>query len=246
MINFGKVLLRKSQITLKDMKQFMSLPIDSNNDQIPIYSYDENIKIVTTYDLEQSTKHIPIKDQVIHSIAHIEYNAMKSYIDTLIRFINQVPLQFQIEFKEDLGQIAYEEFCHFELVNQLCKYGSQPVHNNLQKRMILTTNSLLGRLAVLSIVNEGRGMDTGLNLIQKLEGDKNYEKVIKKIVQEESNHVKIGLKWFELLCSDQSPQENFLKLMNDYKISRNWKINIQKRKQVGFSDEWIKCLQNWN
>ncbi|CAD8202038.1 unnamed protein product [Paramecium pentaurelia] len=244
MINFGKVLLRKSQISLDDIRKFMSLPIDSTDEDIPIYSYDENI--MSTYDLEQSIKHIPLKDQVIHSIAHIEYNAMKSYIDTLVRFINQVPAQFQKEFKEELGQIAYEEFCHFELITQLCKYGSQPVHNNLQKRMILTMDSLLGRIAVLSIVNEGRGMDTGLNLIQKLDGDNKYEKVIKKIVQEESNHVRIGLKWFELLCKDQNPQENFITLMNNYQIPKNWKINVQKRKQVGFSDEWIKCLQNWS
>ncbi|CAD8114858.1 unnamed protein product [Paramecium sonneborni] len=246
MINFGKVLLKKSKLSLEDMRNFISLPIDSNTEDIPIYSYDENIQIMSTYELEQSIKHIPIKDQVIHSIAHIEYNAMKSYIDTLVRFINQVPAQFQKEFKEDLGQIAFEEFQHFELVNQLCQYGSQPVHNNLQKRMMLTMDSLLGRLAILSIVNEGRGMDTGLNLISKLEGDIRYEKVIKKIVKEESNHVRIGLKWFERLNDNKNPQELFLKIMNKYNIPKNWKINVQKRKQVGFNDQWIQCLQNWN
>ena len=41
------------------MRKFISLPIDSNNENIPIYSYDENIKvmdnnikIMSTYDLE--------------------------------------------------------------------------------------------------------------------------------------------------------------------------------------------------
>lgn len=48
MINFGKVLLRKSQISLEDMRKFMSLSIDSNNEYIPIYSYDENIKVMNS------------------------------------------------------------------------------------------------------------------------------------------------------------------------------------------------------
>lgn len=60
----------------------------------------------------------------MHSLAHIEYNALKSYIDTIIRFIHQVPLNYQASFKEDLGNIAKDELKHFELADKLCNYGS--------------------------------------------------------------------------------------------------------------------------
>lgn len=35
---------------------------------------------------------------LLHSLAHIEYNAMKAYVDTVVRFIHAVPKPLQSDF----------------------------------------------------------------------------------------------------------------------------------------------------
>lgn len=59
-----------------------------------------------------------------------------------------------------------------------------------------------------------------------MDGDHIYENVLKTILKDEMNHVKIGLKWFNFLCGKNNPQEEFLRLMKIYDIKKTWKINI--------------------
>jgi uncharacterized ferritin-like protein (DUF455 family) len=58
---------------------------------ILILKYYFTNEVVSTIELESRIKHISEKNKIIHALAHIEYNAMKSYIDTLARFIHSVP-----------------------------------------------------------------------------------------------------------------------------------------------------------
>lgn len=57
----------------------------------PILKYKLTNEVVSTIQLEQITKNVSEKNKIMHALAHIEYNAMKSYIDTLVRFIHDVP-----------------------------------------------------------------------------------------------------------------------------------------------------------
>ena len=45
--------------------------------------------------------------QILHQLAHIEFNAMKAYIDTIYRFGRE------LNFIQDFAQIAFEEALHF-------------------------------------------------------------------------------------------------------------------------------------
>lgn len=68
-------------------------------------------------------------------------------------------------------------------------------------------DSILGRLAVLSIANEGRGLDTGQGMVQKLYalGDREGGDLVKSILKDEENHVRVGLEWFERLSELGAP-----------------------------------------
>ncbi|KAM3133251.1 hypothetical protein pb186bvf_014679 [Paramecium bursaria] len=244
MIKLGKQLLQTEYIQPQMLQEFLKSKLDA---QEPIEPYILPKRIVFIDDIKELQNNIqshPIYIQQLHSLIHIEYNAIKAYIDTLLRFSHQIQ-ENQEEFIDDMKSIVKDEFEHYYLLNQFVNYGQLPVHNNLQSRILQSQDSVQGRLAVLSIVNEGRGMDTGEGIVQRLLKFQNkvMGKVVKKIVDDETRHVEIGLKWFERLTTN--PQQEFIEYMNKYGIRCTWKINYQKRKQAGFNDLWLETFKQW-
>ena len=56
---------------------------------------------------------------LVHALAHIEYNAMKSYLDTMIRFYSTLPsVDLQTKFISEATLISYEESQHFLMLNK--------------------------------------------------------------------------------------------------------------------------------
>jgi uncharacterized ferritin-like protein (DUF455 family) len=86
------------------------------------------------------SKHrVPPAIETLHSLCHIEYNAIKSYIDTMIRFSEAVKEEHRKEFWVDFSQVSLEETLHLnmlmsELETRGANYGTLPAHDSLHQR----------------------------------------------------------------------------------------------------------------
>jgi len=92
---------------------------------------------------------------LLHSLAHIELNALELCYDTLLRAIKvneSLPFQFYLDFIS----IAADEARHFDLLCERLQefqsyYGQIPAHNNLWTIATKTQNDLLGRIASIQL-----------------------------------------------------------------------------------------------
>ena len=70
---------------------------------------------------------------------------------------------------------------------------------------ILKRFDLAGRIAIVPLVQEARGLDAGPRLVDQLNGacDHQSAEIVKKIYEEEVQHVKIGIKWLKFLADQK-------------------------------------------
>lgn len=144
---------------------------------VEIYVYPENLQLSTAKSLQVfiEKKGIPQNLSIMHSIAHIEYNAMKAYLDTLLRFFPSVEVSYQKQFFDDFLEIAYQEATHFEALDCFLKknglfYGYLPGLHSIREEVLKTVGSLIERIVVIALVQEGKGLDAGPHLLNKLRG----------------------------------------------------------------------------
>ncbi len=141
---------------------------------------------------------------LMHSLAHIELNAVDMTWDLVGRFAHEpVPRTFF----DDWVQVGLEEARHFNLVSERlhglgADYGDLPAHDGLWQAAHATGHDLVARIAVVPLVLEARGLDVSPGLIESLEaaGDHASADVVQVIYRDEKRHVAFGAKWFRFLC----------------------------------------------
>lgn len=78
----------------------------------------------------------------------------------------------------------------------------------------------MGRLAIVPMVLEARGLDVTPGMIQQFKSAKDADTVaaLEIIYAEEVGHVAFGSKWFHFLCGrhDIDPKEDFHRLVRQY------------------------------
>jgi len=94
---------------------------------------------------------------LIHSLAHIEFNAVNLALDAIWRFPGQ-PRDYYLDWL----RVAREEAYHFSLLNRHLgalghAYGDFPAHNGLWEMAEKTRGDLLARLALVPRTLEARG-----------------------------------------------------------------------------------------
>eukprot|EP01017_Pseudomicrothorax_dubius_P040408 TRINITY_DN6319_c0_g1_i1.p1 TRINITY_DN6319_c0_g1~~TRINITY_DN6319_c0_g1_i1.p1 ORF type:complete len:162 (+),score=22.95 TRINITY_DN6319_c0_g1_i1:378-863(+) len=140
------------------------------------------------------------------------------------------------------GLLLFSERTTRRLKQLGSEYGSLEVHSGLLDNAIQTERNPLYRIGVTSLVNEGRGLDSGPRLLQKLLGvkDRQSHDIIKKILHEEVRHVNIGVKWFTYLCKEQNldPNSEFQKLIAFLGIKVMPPFNLAARDNAGIPREW--------
>eukprot|EP01114_Cavostelium_apophysatum_P019648 TRINITY_DN6394_c0_g2_i1.p2 TRINITY_DN6394_c0_g2~~TRINITY_DN6394_c0_g2_i1.p2 ORF type:complete len:118 (-),score=32.87 TRINITY_DN6394_c0_g2_i1:741-1094(-) len=105
------------------------------------------------------------------------------------------------EFYTDWAEVACDEARHFtNLCARLEKlnspYGSLLAHDMLWKNAQATNNDLMGRIAIMNLVQESRALDAHERLVEKVNStDKESAKLIDVICEEEVEHVRKGVKW---------------------------------------------------
>jgi len=159
---------------------------------------------------------------LLHAVAHIELNAVDLHWDIIARF---TATKMPIGFYDDWVKAAAEESNHFNLVSDCLEahgsfYGDLAAHAGMWRAAEDTAEDLMGRLAVVPMVLEARGLDVTPGMIKVFENAKDTATVqaLQVIYSEEVGHVAYGSKWFHFLCGrhELDPKEQFHKLVRTY------------------------------
>lgn len=144
---------------------------------------------------------------LLHSLAHIELNAVDMTWDLVGRFAH---VAMPRAFFDDFVQVGLEEAKHFDLLSRRLAalggaYGDQPAHDGLWQASQATGHDLIARLAIVPLVLEARGLDVTPGMIRSLEaaGDGASASIIAIIYRDEKRHVAFGMKWFRHLCLER-------------------------------------------
>ena len=182
---------------------------------------------------------------ILHAVAHIELNAVDLHWDIIARF-SDTPMP--IGFFDDWVKSADEESKHFNLICDRLEalgsyYGALPAHAGMWRAAEDTADDLMGRLAVVPMVLEARGLDVtpGMINIFKQAKDKETVQALKVIYAEEVHHVSYGSKWFHFLCGrhDLDPKVAFHDLVKRYFFSQlRPPFNEEKRAEAGIPPDF--------
>ncbi len=188
---------------------------------------------------------------LIHSICHIEFNAINLAWDAVYRF-QDMPEAFY----SDWIKVAREEAYHFELLNEHLSslgysYGDFTAHNGLWESALVTAYDPMVRMALVPRVLEARGLDVTPGIVTKLEniGDNKAVEILAIIHRDEIGHVEIGTRWFRYLCDERelNSEEVFKELINKYmKGTLRGPFDHAVRKRAGFTEEELLFLESAN
>lgn len=151
----------------------------------------------------------------LHALTHIELNAIDLAFDLVGRFVD-APLPDA--FIDDWMQVGADEARHFLMLNTRLgeldmHYGELPAHDGLWQAAYDTRNDLLGRLAIVPLVLEARGLDVTPAMMEKFAraDDQKSVTLLSVIFEDEKTHVAAGTRWFDYLCAAQeiSPEACF-------------------------------------
>lgn len=156
---------------------------------------------------------------LLHSLAHIELNAIDLAFDLAGRFAGA---DMPRAFFDDWVSVGDDEARHFAMLQARlaahgAAYGDLPAHDGLWQAAEETRHDLMARLAVVPMVLEARGLDVTPAMIGRLTGAGDHESahVLQTIYTEEKDHVAAGARWFAWLCEKQGevPEAAFHRLV---------------------------------
>jgi uncharacterized ferritin-like protein (DUF455 family) len=139
---------------------------------------------------------------LLHSIAHIEFNAINLALDAVWRFAGM-----PAGYYRDWLQVASEEARHFSLLREHLRtlgfdYGAFDAHDGLWLMTQRTAHDIVARMALVPRTLEARGLDATPPLQRKLAraGDARAVEILDVILRDEIGHVAIGNRWYRWLC----------------------------------------------
>ena len=184
---------------------------------------------------------------LLHSLAHIEFNAMNLALDAIWRFTDMPE-----EYYEDWLKVAKEEAYHFSLIESHLQsvgvaYGDFPAHNSLWEMVERTADAVIARMALVPRTMEARGLDAVPVIRDRFKQVKDHQvvEILEIILRDEVGHVLIGNQWFNFLCIKEglSPVNVYQELARAYgaPVLRG-PFNLEARKQAGFTAEELNLL----
>jgi uncharacterized ferritin-like protein (DUF455 family) len=113
---------------------------------------------------------------------------------------------------------------------------------------VKTDHDVLVRMALVPRVLEARGLDVTPGIMNKLElaGDLETVAILKIILRDEINHVRIGSHWFHYCCQQRNldADKTFQQQLQQYMSgSLRGPFHHEARLQAGFSMEEMKQLE---
>lgn len=184
---------------------------------------------------------------LLHSLAHIEFNAINLALDAIWRFAG-MPTQYYADWLK----VAKEEAYHFSLVENYMqsfgyRYGDFEAHNSLWEMVERTTDSIIARMALVPRTMEARGLDAVPMIRERFKQIKESGavQILDIILRDEIGHVAIGNHWFNYLCGQNnlSPIATYQDLAITYRAPKlKGPFNVEARRLAGFSPEEIELL----
>ena len=182
---------------------------------------------------------------ILHAVAHIELNAVDLHWDLIARFSD---VEMPLGYYDDWVQAADEESKHFNLVCDCLEalgshYGALAAHAGMWRAAEDTADDLMGRLAVVPMVLEARGLDVTPGMIEifRKAGDTGAVAAMEVIYSEEVAHVAYGSKWFNYLCGRRGldPKPVFHDLVRRYFHGPlRPPFNVEKRAEAGMPPDF--------
>ncbi len=196
---------------------------------------------------KRSTHTVEGRAALLHSLAHIEFNAIDLALDIIWRFPD-MPQQFYL----DWALVAQDEARHFKLLNNHLstlghQYGDFPAHTGLWDMAQRTQGDLLARLALVPRTLEARGLDASPPVRDKLlsAGDQPGAQILSIILQDEIGHVATGNRWYKWLCRQRGlePMATYKRLADQYSAPRpRGPFNLEARRAAGFDEDELAAL----
>ena len=184
---------------------------------------------------------------LIHSLAHIELNAVNLALDMIWRFPG-LPRAFYT----DWWIVAREEARHFGLLRHHLaslghQYGDFPAHQGLWETAQKTRDDLLARLALVPRILEARGLDMSPLIRDKLlqAGDGPGAAILDVILRDEIGHVAIGNHWYRWVCAQRGLDclQAFADLAQRYHAPvQRGPFNLAARRAAGFDEAELSQL----
>ena len=185
---------------------------------------------------------------LMHSLAHIEFNAVNLALDAAYRF-RDLPR----EYYNDWLKVAAEEASHFILLRDHLRtlghdYGDFSAHNGLWEMAVVTAHDPLVRMALVPRVLEARGLDVLPGIMHKLasSGAHDAVQIMERILHDEVGHVAIGNRWYGYLCNQRGlePLATFRTLLREYNAPRlRGSLHTKARLAAGFTEAEMRMLE---
>lgn len=194
----------------------------------------------------QKESGLPLNAYMLHSLAHIELNAIDLAWDTVVRF-SDLRSVLGDGFFADFARVADDESRHFGWCSQRLEelgfqYGDVASHDFLWKECARTSSDVAPRLAIVPLVQEARGIDAGPRLVKKLSGfgDNRTAKIVSKIADEEVAHVGVGVYWFIQVCEKMNwtPRTAFRTILQEFGVEPKGPFNHAGRSLAGIPRDW--------
>lgn len=185
---------------------------------------------------------------LVHSVAHIELNAIDLALDVVWRFPD-----LPDAFYTDWMRIAQEEAKHFMLLREHLRslgydYGDFPAHNALWEMAERTQGDVLARIGIVPRTLEARGLDASPGVKNKLigAGDHQAGQILDVILDEEIGHVAAGNRWYRHLCQARGldPVATYAALIVQYDAPKlRPPFNMAARRLAGFDEAELAALE---
>lgn len=184
---------------------------------------------------------------LLHSIAHIEFNAINLALDAVWRFAG-----LPAAYYRDWVRVAGEEALHFSLLREHLQslghdYGDFDAHDGLWTMTARTAHDPIARMALVPRTLEARGLDATPPLQRKFAqaGDRRAVEILAVILRDEIGHVAIGNRWYRWLCERDGldPVALYPQLAERYDAPKpRPPLNLGAREAAGFTAEEMAWL----
>jgi uncharacterized ferritin-like protein (DUF455 family) len=187
---------------------------------------------------------------LIHSICHIEFNAINLALDAVWRFDGMPEAYYR-----DWLRVADEEAQHFALLHAHLqamgrRYGDFTGHDGLWSMCEKTRDDVLARMALVPRTLEARGLDATPLIQAKLRRVATPDalravEILELILRDEIGHVAVGNRWYRWLCErgGLDPVAHYRVLYRRHEAPRpRAPFNLEARASAGFTDEELQAL----
>jgi uncharacterized ferritin-like protein (DUF455 family) len=202
-------------------------------------------------DVPQRSIHTPLGlAGLVHSVCHIEFNAINLALDAVWRFAGM-----PAPYYADWLRVAAEEAHHFSLLRAQLQsmghdYGDFPAHTGLWDMVERTQFDIVARMALVPRTLEARGLDATPPMQAKLRkvgtpDALKFIEILDIILRDEVSHVAIGNHWYRWLCARDGldPIAYFRQLCSQHSAPRvRAPINEEARRLAGFTDDEISQM----